>query len=131
METEEFRAGVDRLLRLSAETGPTAIMCAELVWWRCHRGLISDFLKVNGFEVIHIINTEKDPTASIHACGASSRKPVDLRSRRGPITLTHALGAYLIAFQDSRWKTIRLQNNVGRPGLEPGTNALKGRCSTD
>jgi uncharacterized protein (DUF488 family) len=58
MQTEEFRAGVDRLIRLSAETGPTAIMCAEAVWWRCHRGLISDFLKVRGFEVIHIIDAK-------------------------------------------------------------------------
>src|SRR5215467_2773953 len=48
METEEFRKGVERLLDLAPEAGPTAIMCAEAVWWRCHRSLISDYVKVRG-----------------------------------------------------------------------------------
>jgi uncharacterized protein (DUF488 family) len=34
-------------------------MCAEAVWWRCHRSLISDYLKVHGFEVIHIVDHRK------------------------------------------------------------------------
>src|ERR1044071_8988116 len=50
METEPFRRGVERLVDLAAT--PTAIMCAEAVWWRCHRSLISDFLKTRGFEEI-------------------------------------------------------------------------------
>jgi uncharacterized protein (DUF488 family) len=45
METEEFRKGFERLLDLAGGAGPTAIMCAEAVWWRCHRSLISDYLK--------------------------------------------------------------------------------------
>lgn len=32
-----------------------AIMCSEAVWWRCHRSMISDQLKANGWEVIHIL----------------------------------------------------------------------------
>jgi uncharacterized protein (DUF488 family) len=59
METDEFGKGVDRLLLLAKECGPTAIMCAEAVWWRCHRSLIADYLKVRGVEVIHIINEKK------------------------------------------------------------------------
>jgi uncharacterized protein (DUF488 family) len=59
METEEFRKGVERLLDLAAEFGPAAIMCAEAVWWRCHRALISDYLKVRGIEIIHILGTNK------------------------------------------------------------------------
>ena len=59
METEEFRKGVERLLDLANKVGPTAIMCAEAVWWRCHRALISDFLKVRGIEVIHIVDHNK------------------------------------------------------------------------
>src|SRR5689334_19135925 len=39
MMTGEFRAGMGRLLKL-ARRKRTAIMCAEAVWWRCHRGLI-------------------------------------------------------------------------------------------
>lgn len=59
METPEFAAGVQRLLALSDEIGPAAIMCAEAVWWRCHRGLISDYLKARGVEVIHIMDAKK------------------------------------------------------------------------
>jgi len=59
METEQFQKGVRRLLDLAADAGPTAIMCAEAVWWRCHRALISDYLKARGIEVIHILDTNK------------------------------------------------------------------------
>jgi uncharacterized protein (DUF488 family) len=59
METEEFHKGVQRLLDLAANAGPTAIMCAEAVWWRCHRSLISDYLKARGIEVIHILDINK------------------------------------------------------------------------
>ena len=59
METEEFQKDVQRLLDLAADAGPTAIMCAEAVWWRCHRSLISDWLKARGVEVIHILGTNK------------------------------------------------------------------------
>jgi uncharacterized protein (DUF488 family) len=59
METEEFRKGVERLLVLAGEAGPAAIMCAEAVWWRCHRSLISDYLRSRGIEVIHILDANK------------------------------------------------------------------------
>ena len=59
METEEFRAGVERLLEVAGGKR-TAIMCAEAVWWRCHRALIADFLKAKGVEVHHIIDVKKD-----------------------------------------------------------------------
>ncbi len=59
METEEFRKGVERLITLANNVGPTAIMCAEAVWWRCHRALISDYLKVRGIEVTHIADAKK------------------------------------------------------------------------
>jgi len=67
METEEFHKGVQRLLALAGEAGPAAIMCAEAVWWRCHRSLISDYLKARGVEVMHILNinnTEPHPYTS-------------------------------------------------------------------
>jgi uncharacterized protein (DUF488 family) len=34
-------------------------MCAEAVWWRCHRSLISDYLKARGIEVMHILDANK------------------------------------------------------------------------
>jgi uncharacterized protein (DUF488 family) len=59
METEEFDKGIERLLGRAAEFGPTAMMCAEAVWWRCHRSLISDYLKARGIEVLHIVDANK------------------------------------------------------------------------
>src|SRR5437667_7255569 len=59
METEQFQKGIERLLDVAAETGPTAIVCAEAVWWRCHRSLIADYLKTRGTEVMHILGANK------------------------------------------------------------------------
>jgi uncharacterized protein (DUF488 family) len=59
METEEFQQGIERLLKV-AEGKRAAIMCAEALWWRCHRSLISDCLKAQGVEVIHILDATHD-----------------------------------------------------------------------
>ncbi len=59
METEEFCDGVERLVDLTSKVAPAAIMCAEAVWWRCHRALISDYLKAQGIEVTHIVDANK------------------------------------------------------------------------
>ena len=59
METPEFAAGIERLLELSDAAGPVALMCAEAVWRRCHRGLVSDYLKARGIEVVHIYDAKK------------------------------------------------------------------------
>ena len=58
METEDFKQGVEELLELSANAR-VAVMCAEAVWWRCHRSLIADYLKAEGHEVIHIVDEKK------------------------------------------------------------------------
>jgi len=58
MESTEFEEGIESLLELS-ERKRTAVMCAEALWWRCHRSLIADFLKAKGVEVIHIIDARK------------------------------------------------------------------------
>jgi uncharacterized protein (DUF488 family) len=52
--TEEFRAGLDRLRNLGHQS-PTAIMCAEAVWWQCHRRIISDYLMAADEIVFHIM----------------------------------------------------------------------------
>jgi uncharacterized protein (DUF488 family) len=77
METEQFQKGVERLLffarsdpesirgRNGRDGGEAvnpcaiAIMCAEAVWWRCHRSLIADYLKARGVEVLHILSANK------------------------------------------------------------------------
>lgn len=55
LESEEFLSGLDQLLHLS-ERARTTLMCAEAVWWRCHRRLIADVLCMRGIEVIHIFD---------------------------------------------------------------------------
>ncbi|MGH8495388.1 MAG: DUF488 family protein [Gammaproteobacteria bacterium] len=54
MGTAEYRAAVGRLLSLAAEKR-TALLCAEALWWRCHRALIADDLKARGLSVHHIM----------------------------------------------------------------------------
>ena len=58
METEDFLKGIERLLEI-ASTHRTALMCAEAVWWRCHRSLIADYLKAEGITVLHILGAGK------------------------------------------------------------------------
>jgi uncharacterized protein (DUF488 family) len=58
METPLFRDGVGRLLEI-AHAGRTAIMCSEAVWWRCHRSMIADYLKMSGVHVFHILGEKK------------------------------------------------------------------------
>lgn len=55
MQTEEFAAALDELIRLSRQQ-LTAIMCAEAVPWRCHRSLVADALVVRGIEVVDIMS---------------------------------------------------------------------------
>ena len=56
MQTPGFESGLLDLLRFS-ELATTALMCAEAVWWHCHRKLLSDVLLVRGVQVRHILST--------------------------------------------------------------------------
>jgi len=58
MDTDAFRHGVERVITLAAHGG-TALMCSEAVWWRCHRSLIADCLKIRGYPVIHLLSATK------------------------------------------------------------------------
>ena len=58
MMTPEFAQAMQRL-RAMAAGQRTAIMCAESLWWQCHRGLISDYAKVRGVKVWHILGANK------------------------------------------------------------------------
>ena len=69
METEGFRAAIERLLAIAA-LKQTAIMCAESVWWRCHRSMTSDYLKAKGVAVTHILEKTR---AEPHSYTAAAR----------------------------------------------------------
>jgi len=49
-----FRAGLATLEALAREA-PAAVVCAERLWWRCHRRILADWLLVRGFEVVHLL----------------------------------------------------------------------------
>lgn len=53
MGTPLYTNARDRLMELARDR-PTAVMCAEALWWQCHRGLISDDLKAGGWRVMHL-----------------------------------------------------------------------------
>lgn len=57
LESEEFGTGLAELLHFCKHTR-TTLMCAEAVWWRCHRRLIADVLCLRGIEVIHILDAK-------------------------------------------------------------------------
>jgi uncharacterized protein (DUF488 family) len=62
--TDAFRKGLDELQAL-ARDHCCAIMCAEAVWWRCHRRIIADYLLAAGEDVWHIMGVEAIEPAKI------------------------------------------------------------------
>ena len=58
MATAEFAQGLQQLLEL-ARGARTVIMCAEALWWRCHRSMIADALTARGVAVEHIMSAAK------------------------------------------------------------------------
>jgi uncharacterized protein (DUF488 family) len=58
METTEFKEGIIDLEKIAGKKR-TAYMCSEAVWWRCHRSMVSDYLKVHGWKVMHIMAVGK------------------------------------------------------------------------
>ena len=66
MDTDAFEEGVDHLTTL-ASNARIALLCSEAVWWRCHRALIADYLKIRGHTVMHLLspsNHEEHPYTS-------------------------------------------------------------------
>jgi uncharacterized protein (DUF488 family) len=58
METKEFKDAI-KVLEKMARAKRTAYMCSEAVWWSCHRSMVSDYLKVHGWIVMHIMAVRK------------------------------------------------------------------------
>jgi uncharacterized protein (DUF488 family) len=62
-ETDAFARALDELLALAARS-TCAIMCAEAVWWRCHRRIVADHLLARGVHVKHLFDAEKADDAT-------------------------------------------------------------------
>ncbi|MDT0294222.1 DUF488 domain-containing protein [Mesonia ostreae] len=58
METDSFKAELKKLEEV-ASSKKVAVMCAEAVWWRCHRSMIADILKAESWEILHIMGKNK------------------------------------------------------------------------
>lgn len=58
METDAFKEGIKELEKIALKQR-TAYMCSEAVWWRCHRSMVSDYLKAHSWKVFHIMDNEK------------------------------------------------------------------------
>jgi uncharacterized protein (DUF488 family) len=86
MASADFETGLEELAAL-ASSRTTAMMCAEALWWRCHRRLVSDALTVRGWEVVHVAATgratthELTPFAVIDAAGIPTYPPETFGTR--------------------------------------------------
>jgi len=63
-QTEPFAQGLDALVALAAQSA-CALMCAEAVWWRCHRRIVADYLLVRGITVRHILSAGRAEDATM------------------------------------------------------------------
>jgi uncharacterized protein (DUF488 family) len=76
METPQFHTALSSALKLKS---PLVFMCAEALWWRCHRSLISDYLTAGGVEVRHIsdggVTVHTGTTPAVITPGSLSYSP--------------------------------------------------------
>lgn len=87
MESEEFRKGVDELSAVAA-TRATAVMCAEIVWFRCHRRFIARALNERGWRIVHIVDGRKDYVDEPNASSNPGRGQSSATSRPPPDSVT-------------------------------------------
>jgi uncharacterized protein (DUF488 family) len=87
---DRFRAGL-RHLRELGEAQTCAVMCAETVWWRCHRRIITDYLLAAGETVFHILAPGKIEAAAINE--AATPQGADILTYPAPLSPQHDLFA--------------------------------------
>ncbi|MDQ4145265.1 MAG: DUF488 domain-containing protein [Actinomycetota bacterium] len=66
METDAFNEGLEDVVQQCQSGRSPALMCAETVWWRCHRRLVADALVVRGIRVIHLIDEKTSHEHTLH-----------------------------------------------------------------
>jgi uncharacterized protein (DUF488 family) len=92
-----FRAGLEKL-RSMGQTSRCAIMCAEAVWWRCHRRIIADYLLNAGEEVIHLVGPGREEPAHMTPAAREIEPGVlvySIGKGGGPIHTEAAVGGRL------------------------------------
>jgi uncharacterized protein (DUF488 family) len=63
-QTPAFREGLRQLIAIASRE-PTAIMCAEMLWWRCHRRIVTDHLLARGVPVVHLFTSKHAEDAAL------------------------------------------------------------------
>lgn len=66
MDTADFRRAFLTLLETAASGSPTAVMCSETVWWRCHRRLLADAALLQGVDVVHLLGVGNHGEHPLH-----------------------------------------------------------------
>jgi uncharacterized protein (DUF488 family) len=81
--SRDFTDALDDLVANATDVR-TAIMCAEAVWWRCHRRIVTDHLLARGVDVVHVMDATKAESATLspHA-----------RVKNGSVTYPSLLGS--------------------------------------
>ena len=75
-ETAPFRVGLAKLLAMAASES-CVIMCAEAVWWRCHRRNVTDHVLAHGVPVVHLLTrTNRQPAAMTKFAIVGARRRV-------------------------------------------------------
>jgi uncharacterized protein (DUF488 family) len=74
MDTRGFEEALKRLEADAAQGGPLAIMCAETLWWRCHRKMIADALVLHGVSVVHLISPGNSHEHELDACARADER---------------------------------------------------------
>lgn len=80
--SDEFRSGLDGLLEL-ARYHRCAIMCAEAVWWRCHRRIVADYLLHKGRTVVHLMGSSRAEPARMNEAARAAADGLVYPSIRG------------------------------------------------
>lgn len=86
-ETDEFRAGLDAL-RVLLRDARCAVMCAEALWWRCHRRIITDYMLAEGVRVEHIMGSGQ-VVAATRTAGARVTASGTLRYDGSEVAVRH------------------------------------------
>jgi uncharacterized protein (DUF488 family) len=103
MQTSEFDAGLQRLIKLAGQKR-SALMCAEAVPWRCHRSLIADALTMLGIRVEDIMSKTRFQLHSLTSFA---------RVRSGRITYPMSKSS---RFPSSHVRTSRKEEKLGTEG---------------
>ena len=114
--TPDFRDALDALRDLAKEQ-TVAIMCAEAVWWRCHRRIIADYLLAGGADVVHIMDKGKlEPARLTEGAVPRAGRHGPLRGRsRPPGALIRRLGRACAGARACRSRRA-FRAAPGRPG---------------